>query len=55
MDEIKKAYKKGEKTGFIEGVKAAKAVIQACERDPKDQTKLSMLVTAELDALMRCD
>lgn len=55
MDEIKKAYKKGEKAGFIEGVKAATEVIKTYERDPEDMTRVSLVVNRELDALLRCD
>lgn len=49
----KSSYEKGMKEGFRKGVQAAKEVMKACERDPKDNTKLSLKVTAELDAL--CD
>lgn len=55
MDEIKLAYKKGQKAGFKAGVKEAVKIIKECERDPQDITRLSLLVHRELDALEQCD
>lgn len=54
MNEIKSAYEKGEKSGFRKGVGAAIEIIKACERNPKDNTILSMKVTSELNKLL-CD
>lgn len=55
MDEIKNAYRKGEKAGYKEGVEDAIEIIRRCERDPQDMTRLSLLVNRELDALLQCD
>lgn len=50
----KTSYDKGLKDGYIKGVKAAEEILKKCEKDPKDITRLSLLVLKEIDALI-CD
>ena len=47
--------KKTYKDGYVEGVKDAIDIIKAAERDPADMTRLSLIVTRQLEALIRCD
>lgn len=39
------------KDGYIEGVETALKIIKDAERDPKDMTRLSLLVTRRLEEL----
>lgn len=56
MDEIKSAYEKGVRAGYKRGVDEAIKAIKACEKDPQDITRLSLLVLRKLDALKSsCD
>lgn len=47
----KTSYEKGQAAGFYKGVQAAIKIIKSCEKDPKDQTKLSLKVMTELESL----
>lgn len=52
---IEEIYNKGKKAGFKDGVKAAAQIIKACESDPKDMTRISLLVNKKLEELIACD
>ena len=49
----KASYEKGVADGIKKGALMAVAVLKACERDPKDMTRLSLKVTEKLNKL--CD